>query len=225
MSRPDPRPRPGRPRRRSRPGADRSDPARYNLANQHTYLVSPHGLDWQTARSTRARSAATSSRSTTAAEQTFIAPSYGGLADAALDRPERRRIRGTSSCGTAASPSRTRTSAPVEPNNFGGDEDHVEIFSCTPAVRRAGTTSSRPTRAPVTPTARGSIELAYGVRVNFDSSSTSCASSPFPTAARRHVGPEGISWNGAGAPVGQTSIRHAPSPRTACPSTGRSTCA
>ena len=149
----------------------------YNLANQHTYLVTPGPLSWQAARAYAHSLGGHLVAINDATEQNFIATTYGpaqqscwiGLTDAASE-------------GTfvwdSGEPFVYADWCSGQPDDLGGVEDYVEIFSSggsTPCWNDA--------QSPGTglEARRGIVELPYGVRVNFDGMTPSCSTSPFPT--------------------------------------------
>jgi Lectin C-type domain len=172
--------------------------ATYNLANQHTYLLSPSPLDWQTARAYAHSLGGYLVAINGPNEQTFIASKYGplqlpcwiGLSDAATEGLF---------AWDSGEPFIYSNFCANEPNNFGGVEDHVELFSAHTGFAPCWNDIQSPYAGTGFPATRGIVELAHGVRVDFDATSTGCTTSPFPTPAGALSGPEGVSWNGAGA--------------------------
>jgi hypothetical protein len=90
-----------------------------------------------------------------------------------------------------------------EPNNFGNNEDYVEIVF--PGVGSCWNDDSSPNLNGSSPL-QGILEFASGDRVNFDSLATGCGSSPFPTPLGATSNPEGVSWNGAGVALGRYAL-------------------
>jgi Lectin C-type domain len=173
---------------------------RYNVANQHTYVLSPVGLTWQTARSYSRTLGGHLVAINNAGEQAFIHSQYSvlgplvywiGLTDEASEGvfvwDSEEPVTFTGFCTG-------------EPNNFANNEDYVEIVFA--ATGPCWNDDSSPNLNGSSPT-QGIIELAHGDRVNFDTTSSSCASSTFPTPLGATTHPEGISWNGAGLAVGK----------------------
>lgn len=171
----------------------------YNLVNLHTYVRSPYYVGWgaaqQYARSLGGYLASINDGS----EQTFVQLAYGppfaeplwiGLNDAASE--------GTFAWDSGE-PVTFLNFCAGEPNNFNGNEDHVEIFSTHTGGSPCWNDTSSPYIGPGSAAVRGLVELAHGPRVNFDTTTASCGSSPFPTPLGATSHPEGISWNGAGA--------------------------
>jgi hypothetical protein len=170
----------------------------YDLANQHTYLVTPGSLSWQSARAYAHGIGGYLIAINDANEANFVVTTYGpaqqarwiGLNDAASE--------GTFVWDSGEPVSYTDWCS-GQPDDLGGVEDYVAIFSagstpCWNDVQSPGT-GVQPTR--------GIVELPYGVRVNFDGLTPSCSSSPFPTPLGTPSAPEGVSWNGAGATAGR----------------------
>jgi hypothetical protein len=171
---------------------------RYNLANQHTYAVTPYYVDWQAAQAYSRTLGGHLVAINGGAEQSFVA-GYGGPGfDALWIGLSDAGVEGTYVWDSGEPVLYTNWCA-GEPNNSGGAEDHVEIFSYHTGGLACWNDNSSPYSGPGIPAARGLIELAHGVRVNFDAGSTTCATSPFPTPLGATSHQDGISWNGAGA--------------------------
>jgi Lectin C-type domain len=170
----------------------------YNIHNQHTYLVSPHGLDWQTARAYAHSLGGYLVAINNNDEQFFIASNYAGL-----QQPLWLGLNDAANEGVfvwdSGEPVNYTVWCNTEPNNFGGDEDHVEIFAPHTGFAQCWNDIQSPYTGTGTPASRGIVELAYGVRVDFDVAPVTCGSTPFPTPLGALTGPEGVSWNGAGA--------------------------
>jgi hypothetical protein len=176
---------------------------RYDLANQHTYVMSPVGLTWQTAQSYSRTLGGHLVAINDAQEQAFLQGQYGalwppiywiGLTDAATEGVF---------VWDGGDPVTFTSFCQGEPNNFGNNEDYVEIVFTGGGV--CWNDDSSPNLNGSSPT-QGIIELAHGDRVNFDSTSTLCSSSPFPTPLGATTGPEGVSWNGAGLATGRYPV-------------------
>src|SRR5262245_13147207 len=101
---------------------------KYNVANQHTYFITPSGLDWQTARAYSHSFGGYLVSIGDSAEQAFLASKYGsmlapcwiGLSDAASEGVW---------TWDSGEPVTYTNWCQGEPNNFGGDEDYVELFT------------------------------------------------------------------------------------------------
>lgn len=180
---------------------------RYNIFNQHTYLITPTYVGWQPA-STYARSLGGYLVTINDVfEQAYLTAQYGvvpfaypcwiGLNDAASE--------GTFVWDSGEPVSFTNFCA-GEPNNYLGNEDHVEMFSVHTGYAPCWNDDSSPYSGAGIPATRGIVELAHGVRVNFDGVSTACASSPFPIPLGSLLDPDDVSWNDMGASLGRLPL-------------------
>ena len=140
----------------------------YNLHNQHTYLLSPPGLDWQTARAYAHSLGGYLVAINGNDEQSFIASNYAGL-----QQPLWLGLNDAANEGVFVWDSGEPVNYTIwcgnEPNNFGGDEDHVEIFAAAHRVRPMLERHPVALRGHRHPRRRaGSSSSPYGVRVDFD---------------------------------------------------------
>jgi hypothetical protein len=174
----------------------------YNLANQHTYLVTPAPLSWQTARAYARSLGGHLVSINDASEQNFLATTYGpaqqpcwiGLSDAASEGVF---------VWDSGEPLGYADWCSGQPDDSGGAEDYVEIFSGGGSTPCWNDAQSPGTGLEAT---RGIVELPHGVRVNFDGIAANCAATPFPTPLSAPSGPGGVSWNGAGAAAGRLPL-------------------
>jgi hypothetical protein len=177
----------------------------YDLNTFHTYLLSPTGANWQAAQAYARTLGGHLASITDVSERNFINSRYAnhprfwiGLSDAQTE-------------GTyvwdSGEPFVWANWCAGEPNNFGGVEDHVE------AVHTPGGFCWNDTSSPYSGTAsapdQGLIELPFGDRVNFETGDfTTCLPIPSPLGASGDA--EGVSWNGAGAPLNNAVYANLP---------------
>ena len=178
---------------------------RYNLANQHTYVMSPVGLTWQTARSYSRTLGGHLVAINSAAEQAFLQGQYGALwAARLLDRAQRTRRPRECSPGTAASPSRSRASARASRTTSATTRTTSRSSSSAGGAVLERRQLAQPERDPRR--RRGSSSSPHGDRVNFDARLDVLRGQHVPDAARGNAAPEGISWNGAGTANGRYPV-------------------
>jgi Lectin C-type domain len=172
----------------------------YRTANQHTYLVTPGSVDWQTARA-YARSLGGYLVSIQGInEQSFVESKYAGLGQPLWIGISDHETEGIYKWDSGE-PVVYTNFCNGQPDNWNGVEDFGEIFSAhTGGLPCWNDIQSPPTYAAPT---RGIVELAYGKHVDFDGASTSCSTSPFPTPLGATSDPDGVSWNGAGQSLGR----------------------
>ena len=177
----------------------------YDTANLHTYVLSPAGMTWQAARDYSRTLGGHLVAINDANEQSFIQGSYFGpnywigLSDDIIE--------GAFAWDSGESIAYTLF-CPGEPNGSNGAADYVEtvtgIGGCWKVDSSPNPNGSAPTRA--------IIELPFGDRVNFDipiPPGQECVC-PFPTPLGATTHPEGISWNGVGAPNRNPVITNIP---------------
>jgi hypothetical protein len=175
-------------------GLAQVDPSqlRYDTANFHTYFVTPHGVNWQTARTYSRSFGGYLASINDPAEAFFIDFNYSnypalwiGLTDAQLEG---------AFIWDSGEPLTYLAWCGGEPNNF-GNEDYVEALFTGYAF--CWNDIASPYNGPNSAPDQALIEIPFGHRVNFDYSQTvTCAELPHPFGAAGN--PDGVSWNGAG---------------------------
>jgi Lectin C-type domain len=174
---------------------------KYNLANQHTYVLSPAGMTWQNARSYSRTLGGYLVAINSLGEQMYVnqfadAPAYWiGLSDAASE--------GTFQWDSGELV--TFTGFCIGDPNNSGNADYVAIVPSFAGDPGCWSDEISPSPNGTSPT-QAIIELAHGDRVNFDSTALTCSASPFPTPLGATTHPEGISWNGASAGTNREPI-------------------
>src|SRR5262245_21834267 len=170
---------------------------RYNLANAHTYMLSPAGMNWQAAQAYSRSLGGHLVAINDASEQIFVQTAFGGpqtppywigLSDHEIEGVWK---------WDSGEPVLYANFCASEPNNFGGVEDFAEILPAYTGGMPCWHDPKSPyTGTGISPT-RAIIELPHGVRVDFDSDPISdCLTSPFPIPLGSTAHPDGISWNG-----------------------------
>jgi Lectin C-type domain len=169
---------------------------RYNPANEHTYALSPVGMDWLTAQAWSRTLGGYLVAINDAAEQAFIQAQFGGPGAPpywiGLSDHETEGLWKWDS----GEPVVYANFCANEPNNFGGVEHFCEIFPTYTGGAPCWNDNQSPyTGTGIAPT-QAIIELAFGHRVDFDGPVTPCVT-PFPFPLGTPGDPEGVSWNGA----------------------------
>jgi hypothetical protein len=180
--------------------AAQSDPTQlhYNIANRHTYFLTPTGTNWQSGQAYSRTFGGYLASINDGAEQAFIASRFSsatagfwiGLSDAASE--------GTYTWDSGE-PTGYWNWCLFEPNNYEW-EDHVFIPGGTALCWKDA--SSPALGSPVPNQAL--VELAHGDRVDFDNYGTCGTWFPYPFGATG--GPSGASWNGAGIIAGNIPV-------------------
>jgi Lectin C-type domain len=168
---------------------------RYNLATQRTYLLTPDGLSWHTARDYARSLGGYLVAVNSAAEETFLTSAFENVALIAWIGLSDEAVEGVY-VWESGEPLVYTDWCSGDPNNSLGVEDWVRVYfpgfggHCWSDVPSFGDPTWIPNH--------GIVELPHGDRVNFDGLVTSCTNQ-IPTPLNAPGNAEGVSWNGASA--------------------------
>jgi hypothetical protein len=168
----------------------------YNLANLRTYVLSPEGMSWQTARTYSRTLGGHLVAINDPGEQAFIQSRFRSPTTPALWIGLSDEVTEGVFTWDGGEPVTFTNFCLGEPGLSGDVEDYVEIV---PVLGGCWNDDSSPNPGSFEPT-QAIIELPHGDRVNFDlpfPPGQACVC-PFPTPLGAATHPEGISWNGVG---------------------------
>jgi hypothetical protein len=191
----------------------------YNLANQHTYLLTASNVGWQEARAWSRTVGGYLVAINDAAEQNYIVATYAntsyaywiGLSDAASEG---------SFVWDSGEPVTYSNFCSGEPNNYLGIEDYVEIFSTFNGYLPCWNDDSSPNGGYGIPATRGIVEIPFGKRLTSTPRARAAPSAPFPPRsatrrgpkASRGTAPEARSDASRSSPASSTTACQSPAP-------------